>query len=226
MKPKIQVLTLTAILVCFASPAAFGQTTSDDPTQLGARQLEVRSLDTNYDTAYRSAMQALLSLGYSISHSDKASGILTGSRSVGVTEMKQGIKQANEEMKQYQEQVQKENTARSVLGFVPYVGWLAHLFPGSKPPEQKDIKEASSLQITMLLQPMGKENKETQIRFKMQKDGEPVWDQVIIDRLWVTTQREAMIEAGPPVAETPPVASSPAAKATEPAAKSAPAKAK
>ncbi len=38
----------------------------------------------------------------------------------------------------------------------------------------------------------------------MQKDGEPVWDQVTIDRLWVTTQREAMIEAGPPPAETNP----------------------
>ncbi len=25
--------------------------------------------------------------------------------------------------------------------------------------------------------------KETQIRFKMQKDGEPVWDQTVIDRL-------------------------------------------
>jgi len=34
---------------------------------------------------------------------------------------------------------------------------------------------------TMLLQPMG--NKETQIRFKIQKDGEPVWDQTVIDRL-------------------------------------------
>ncbi|HEY4492927.1 MAG TPA: hypothetical protein VI958_13070 [Acidobacteriota bacterium] len=51
---------------------------------------------------------------------------------------------------------------------------------------------------TMLLQPMGA--KETQIRFKMQKDGEPVWDQTTIDRLWVTTQREAMIESGPPPA--------------------------
>jgi len=32
------------------------------------------------------------------------------------------------------------------------------------------------------------------------KCGELVWDQVTIDRLWVTTQREAMIEAGPPPA--------------------------
>ncbi len=45
--------------------------------------------------------------------------------------------------------------------------------------------------------------KETQIRFKMQKDGEPVWDQTTIDRLWVTTQRGAMIESGPPPAEKP-----------------------
>jgi hypothetical protein len=36
----------------------------------------------------------------------------------------------------------------------------------------------------------------------MQKDGEPVWDQTTIDRLWVTTQREAMIESGPPPVTT------------------------
>ena len=42
-----------------------------------------------------------------------------------------------------------------------------------------------------------------EIADKMQKDGEPVWDQVTIDKLWVTTQREAMIESGPPPAEKP-----------------------
>ena len=35
------------------------------------------------------------------------------------------------------------------------------------------------------------------------RKGEPVWDQTTIDRLWVTTQREAMIESGPPPAEKP-----------------------
>jgi len=40
--------------------------------------------------------------------------------------------------------------------------------------------------------------KETESRFKTQKDGEPVWDQTTIDRLWVATQREAMFEPGPP----------------------------
>jgi len=44
----------------------------------------------------------------------------------------------------------------------------------------------------------------TEYGFKMQKDGEPVWDQTTIDRLWVTTQREAMIESGPPPATSAP----------------------
>jgi hypothetical protein len=189
-----------ALIVALSSATAIGQTTSDDPTQLGTRQLEVRTLDVPYDLAYRAATQAMFSIGYTISHSDKTSGILTGSRTVGVTEMRQDVKKAKEEMKQYQEQAKSEQTARTVLGVVPYIGWLAWLLPGSQPPEQKDIKEPSSFLVTMLLQPMG--NKETQIRFKMQKDGEPVWDQTTIDRLWVTTQREAMIESGPPAATT------------------------
>jgi len=221
MRQKTNFLALTAILSGIFTATAFSQTAPEDPSQLGSRQIEVRTLDVNYDTAYRSATQALLSIGYAISHSDKTSGILTGTRAVGVTEMKQQIKKTSEEMKQYQEQVEKENTARSVLGFVPYVGWLAWLLPGSKPPEQKDIKEASTYLVTMLLQPMGA--KETQIRFKMQKDGEPVWDQTTIDRLWVTTQREAMIEAGPPPAAsstaTQQGVSSSDQKGTEPAKK-------
>lgn len=226
MRRNTNLLVFAIFFFSLSPAAALGQTTSDDPTQLGSRQIEVRTLDVPYDLAYRSATQALFSLGYSISHSDKTSGIVTGSRTVGVTEMRAEVKKAKEEMKQYQEQAQNEETARTVLGVVPYVGWLAGLVPGSKPPEQKDIKEPSSLQITMLLQPMGKENKETQIRIKMQKDGEPVWDQTTIDRLWVTTQREAMIESAPPTAETPAAPNPPAKNMTEPALKSAPSKAK
>ena len=42
-----------------------------------------------------------------------------------------------------------------------------------------------------------------------------MWKQVRIDRLWVTTQREAMIESGPPV-EKPAVSNPPAKNADEP----------
>jgi len=189
---------------------------SQDPSQLGTRQIELRTLDVPYELAYRAATQAFFSIGFSITHSDKASGILTGSRMVGVTEMRQEVQKSKEEARQYQEQVMQEQTARTALGFVPYIGWAAGLFPGSRPPPQRDIKEPSSLQVTMLLQHSG--DKQTQIRFKMQKDGEPVWDQVTIDRLWVTTQREAMIESGPPPA-SPAAPTAPAQKTGGPTKK-------
>ena len=221
MRQVAKFVALMAIFGGLLTANVFSQTAPEDPTQLGSRQIEVRTLDVNYDTAYRSATQALLSIGYSISHSDKTSGILTGTRAVGVTEMRDQIKKTKEEMTQYQEQVRQEQTARSVVGLVPYVGWLAWLVPGSKPPDQKNIKEASTYLVTMLLQQM--DAKETQIRFKMQKDGEPVWDQTTIDRLWVTTQREAMIESGPPPAASAPTgqqgASPEAQKAKEPGKK-------
>ena len=170
-----------------------------DPTQLGARQLEVRSLDVPYDDAYRAATQAMFSLGYSIKHSDKASGILAGTRMIGIKEAKED---------------QQAKAAMGALSLVPYVGILGAL--GSLAPG----REATSLEVTMFLQPMGP--KQSQIRFKMQANGEPVWDQVTIDRLWVTTQREAMIESGPPVASPPAAAQPPSTPPVEKAAEPTP----
>src|SRR3970282_2443545 len=109
---KKTTLVLTAILSGLFTATAFSQTAPEDPSQLGSRQIEVRTLDVGYDTAYRSATQALLSIGYAISHSDKTSGILTGTRAVGVTEMKDQIKKTKADMTQYQEHVEKEQTAR------------------------------------------------------------------------------------------------------------------
>ena len=65
--------------------------------------------------------------------------------------------------------------------------------------------------------------KKTERRCCLRKDGKPVWDQTTIDRLWVTTQREAMIESGPPPAAPPtlsgPAPVPPAEKSGEPTAK-------
>lgn len=84
MRQKMKFLALTALISGLFTANAFSQTAPEDPSQLGSRQIEVRTLDVNYDTAYRSATQALLSIGYAINHSDKTSGILTGTRAVGV----------------------------------------------------------------------------------------------------------------------------------------------
>jgi hypothetical protein len=52
-----------------------------------------------------------------------------------------------------------------------------------------------------------------------EKDGEPVWDQTTIDRLWVTTQREAMIESGPPPAANAPATQEKSSSSGQKAAK-------
>lgn len=71
------------------APRTSVSTVQTEPTQLGVRQIEVRRLEVPYETAYNAAAQAMFDLGYSVSHSDKASGILTGSRMVGLQAFKE-----------------------------------------------------------------------------------------------------------------------------------------
>ena len=158
---------LLTILILGLIGCVTNSVNSQDPTQLGTRQIEVRTLEVSQNTAYNAAMQAFFSLGYSINHTDKTSGIITGSRTTGTKEAKDSQK------------------TKTVLGFVPYVGMASLLLPD---------KEPTAHQVTMLLQPMSPSR--TQIRFKMQANGEAVWDSIAVDQLWVTTQREAMLESG------------------------------
>jgi hypothetical protein len=217
MRLKLNMLVMAGLFLTVGFTNALGQTMNEDPSQLGTRQLEVRVLDVPYEVAYQAATQAMFTIGYTISHSDKVSGLLTGSRVIGVTEMKKETKQAQADMSKYQDVVREERATKQVLSMVPYVGILAPFMAETKPPEIH-IEQPNSYQVTMLLKAMG--DKQTQIRFKLQKDGEPVWDQTTIDKLWVTTQREAMIESGPP--PSPAAVSTPAAKPDAPTTPPAP----
>jgi len=50
------------------------------PTQAEIKMLETREMRCTYDDAYKAAANGLFSLGFSVTHSDKDSGILTGTR--------------------------------------------------------------------------------------------------------------------------------------------------
>lgn len=50
------------------------------PTQAEIKALETREMDCSFDEAYSAAANGLFSLGFAVSHSDKTSGILTGTR--------------------------------------------------------------------------------------------------------------------------------------------------
>jgi len=158
----LPIMLIIGIMGCVTNSVS-----NQDPTQLGARQIEVRTLDAPQNIAYNASIQAFFDLGYSIKHTDKVSGVITGSRTTGTEEAKNS---------------QKTKTA---LGFVPYVGIASLLLPN---------KEPTVHQVTMFLQAVS--SNQTQIRFKMQANGEATWDSIAIDQLWVTTQREAMLESG------------------------------
>ena len=49
-------------------------------TQAEIKSLETREMDCSFDEAYKAAANGLFALGFTVSHSDKASGILTGTR--------------------------------------------------------------------------------------------------------------------------------------------------
>ncbi len=60
-------------------------------TQAEIKALETREMDLPYSDAYRAAANGLFSLGFTIGHSDKESGIVTGQRHDPQT----GLKVAN-----------------------------------------------------------------------------------------------------------------------------------
>lgn len=85
------------------------------------------------------------------------------------------------------------NTAVSMI---PYVGIFSALTrPKAPKMDDSPVSEPKNLQVTMFLKSL--DEKSTEVRFKMQIDGEPAWDPTTIDKIWVATEREAMIEEGP-----------------------------
>jgi hypothetical protein len=50
------------------------------PGQLATKSIEAREIEANFDTAYRAATHAFFALGYTIKHSDKAGGIIVGTK--------------------------------------------------------------------------------------------------------------------------------------------------
>jgi len=56
------------------------------------------------------------------------------------------------------------------------------------------IDTKTTIDVTMFLSPAG--DKQTKARIGLAKDGEIVADQETIDRIWVITQREALLESG------------------------------
>jgi|TARA_B100001971_G_scaffold194912_1_gene201357 hypothetical protein len=75
MRKYLKVIILLSVFVVgCATPQGTG------PGQLATRAIEIRYIESNYEIAFKAATHSLFSLGYTISHTDKDSGILVGKR--------------------------------------------------------------------------------------------------------------------------------------------------
>ena len=73
-KPKI----LSLIIVLFMIGCGGGRAIS--PSQLATKSIEAREIEADFDTAYRAATHAFFAIGYTIKHSDRAGGIIVGTK--------------------------------------------------------------------------------------------------------------------------------------------------
>ncbi len=70
----VSFLWVIFIIGCASAP-------STPPGQLATRDMETRDMRISYDAAYKAVSNAFFAMGYTIKHSDKASGIIVGSKS-------------------------------------------------------------------------------------------------------------------------------------------------
>jgi hypothetical protein len=67
------------LLLMFIIGCATAQTVG--PGQLATKVMETRTLSIPYDRAYAAATNAFFAIGYTLKHTDKASGVIVGERS-------------------------------------------------------------------------------------------------------------------------------------------------
>ncbi len=160
MRPLKHSLLILVVLILYACAAGPGV----GPGQLATRAIETRIIDADFDTAYRAASHAMFALGFTISHTEKESGILVGR----FTDPHKGRK----------------------VGYVLLFGVVGALI---------DTKE--TFDVTLFLIPRRDEENKTTLRIQMAIDGKPKLNNEVVSRIWIVTQRAAMLEAGVTIPE-------------------------
>jgi hypothetical protein len=149
MNKLFYLLLIFVFIIGCAAPQTGG------PGQLATKEMETRTLSIPYDRAYVAATNAFFAIGYSLKHTDKASGIIVGSRS--------------------------DSGAGKKAAMILLFGIAGALV---------DTKTTSD--ITVMLTPTAPAI--TTIRIGASKNGQPIVDKEVTDKLWTVIEREAMVD--------------------------------
>jgi len=80
MSNKISKPNILFLIVVFFIVGCGGGGGGIAPGQLATKAIEARELNANFDISYRAATHAFFALGYTIKHSDRAGGIIVGTK--------------------------------------------------------------------------------------------------------------------------------------------------
>jgi len=149
------------------------------PGQLASRAIEVRPIDAPYDTAFRAAIHTVQFLNLTITHTEKDAGLIVAT----ATDPGTGKKAAA--------------IGIPIVASIILLGPLGLIIGAPIGAALGTIDSATKFDLNLFLYPLGE--KQTRMRISISADGKPVDDQQTIDRIWVITQREALIELGEPV---------------------------
>lgn len=80
-KRRLMIIAAISLAIVYLSSGC------NELTQSEIKFLETREVDLPYDEAYQAAINGLFSLGYTIEHSDKESGVVSGRRNKKAAKM-------------------------------------------------------------------------------------------------------------------------------------------
>ncbi len=167
-------LMVSALLLSSCSSA-----TALSPGHLASRAIEVRPIDTPYDTTFRAAVHTVQFLNLTNTHTEKDAGLIVETTTDPGTSKKAAA------------------IGTPIVASIILLGPLGLLIGAPIGAALGTIDTSTKFDLNLFLYPLGE--KQTRMRISISADGKPVDDQQTIDRIWVITQREAVIELGEPI---------------------------
>lgn len=82
MRVKLRYLSLFFVLMCLFGVigCAFFEGMGGPQSQAAKKAFETRMVDAKYNDVYAAAIESMFDLGYTVSHTDKATGIVVGEK--------------------------------------------------------------------------------------------------------------------------------------------------
>lgn len=160
-------LWIVALLVVSGLFSGCVTTDSKPQTQTEIKTFETRTVDAPFEQVYSAATEGLFDLGYTISHSDKSTGVLVGQKRV----------------------------LRDFAKEFSWAKVMIDVLDDDKVSSSSEKDKYEMLELTLFIQSL--DQKTTKVRIKTAVDKQAKFDKDAVDQAWVYIQRQVLMESVP-----------------------------